>query len=163
MQSSLDDVLPGLMVRGLSLGFLFIPLTTASLSELAPQEMGAGSGIINLTRQLGGSIGIAVLSTLFTRRESFHHDALISRLGLENPALTTWLRHGQAMLEQRGMDAFSAHAAATSNLAAIVEQQASVLSFNDVFLMMVATISLMLPLISYMRRPGAGQTPPLSH
>lgn len=158
MDSSVGDVQPGLFVRGMSLGFLFIPLTIASLAQLKPEQMGAGSGIINLMRQLGGSIGIAALSTVFSRREVFHHDSICAGLNPANIALSPWLQHGQALLATRGMSASAAHAATLANLAGMVEQQASVMSFNDSFLVTMVLIVLMIPLIACLRyRPGSSR------
>src|SRR6185312_3528021 len=61
------DMFWPLIIRGVSLGLIFIPLTSASMAELAPREIAQGTGMFNLTRQLGGSLGIAIVATLLSR------------------------------------------------------------------------------------------------
>ena len=154
-QSGVGDTFWPLAWRGLSLGFLFIPLTVASLGGLKPEEMGVGSGMINLTRQLGGSVGIAAFSTLLTRREALHRDAVASHVNAANPALRDWLAATQAHMQTAGFSAPDAHAGALGQLAALVERQAEVLSFDDAFLMIAVAFLLALPLI-FVFQKGSG-------
>src|SRR5205085_2521892 len=56
-----------LILRGVGLGLIFVPLTSASMAELKVTELAQGTGMFNLTRQLGGSLGIAIMATLLTR------------------------------------------------------------------------------------------------
>ncbi|MDR3710301.1 MAG: DHA2 family efflux MFS transporter permease subunit [Capsulimonadaceae bacterium] len=162
--TALEEVLPGLYLRSFSLGFLFIPLTIASLSQLKPAQMGAGSGIINLTRQLGGSVGIAVLSTLYARRESFHNDALCARVDIANVARGPWLVHARTMMETHGLSATAAREAAIANLLGLIHRESAVLSFNDLFLVTALLSIGMLPLIAALRRaPMTGSVDIAAH
>ena len=115
--------------------------------------MGVGSGLINLTRQLGGSIGIAAFSTLLTRRQEFHRQSVTAHLNAANPALTQWLARTQTHLQSAGYSAASAHAGAFAQLAAAVERQVSMLSFDDAFFLVTVTFVLFSPLILVFEKP----------
>jgi len=146
-QTGTGDVFWPLMWRGLSLGFLFIPMTVASLGGLKAGEIGEGSGFINLSRQLGGSVGIAAFSTLLTRRQDFHRAALADHVNPANPVVRDWLHGAQANLTAHGYSATDAAAGALGQLDGLVRQQAAILSFNDAFLMIAAAFLLALPLV----------------
>ena len=154
-QTGTGDVFWPLMWRGLSLGFLFIPMTVASLGGLKASEIGEGSGFINLSRQLGGSVGIAAFSTLLTRRQDFHRAMLADHINAANPAVQVWLRQTQAALAAHGYAASDASAGAMGRLSGLVQQQAAILSFNDAFQMIAAAFLLALPLVFvFQKRAG---------
>lgn len=67
-------------IQGLSLGFLFIPISVASVSYLEKEKIGSATGIYNLMRNIGGSIGIAICITLLNRRAQFHQSRLVDWL-----------------------------------------------------------------------------------
>ena len=73
-----------LVVRGAGIVLMFLPLTLATISPLPRRDIPAGTGFYNLTRQLGGSIGIAALSTILDRRETFHRAILSDGISLYN-------------------------------------------------------------------------------
>ena len=62
------DVLPGLVVMGIGLGFVFVPLTLIGTTNVAPQDAGLASGLFNTSQQVGGALGVAILSTLASNR-----------------------------------------------------------------------------------------------
>src|SRR5919199_4580444 len=61
------DLFWPLILRGVGLGLIFVPLTNASMAELPVKDLHQGTGLYNLSRQLGGSLGIAIMATLLTR------------------------------------------------------------------------------------------------
>jgi len=63
-------------INGISIGFLFVPVNTVALGTLSPDEMGNGSGIINLMRNVGGSLGVSSLVTMLARRSQAHQTIL---------------------------------------------------------------------------------------
>src|SRR6185436_14164834 len=67
LASGTDELFWPLVLRGVGLGLIFVPLTNASMAQLAHRELAQGTGMYNLTRQLGGSLGIAVMATLLGR------------------------------------------------------------------------------------------------
>jgi DHA2 family multidrug resistance protein len=73
------------VLRGAAMGFLFVPLSLATLIGLKGREIAEGTGIFNLARQLGGSAGIAILSTFLDHRTTFHRNMLLERISVYNP------------------------------------------------------------------------------
>src|SRR5205807_10092006 len=86
-QSGEPDVRWWLIVRGLGLGFLFIPITISAFSTLKGPEIAQASALMNLMRQLGGSFGIAALATYLTNQTSVHWHQLAAHLYAGNPLL----------------------------------------------------------------------------
>ncbi|MEA2719385.1 MAG: transporter, family, multidrug resistance protein [Candidatus Eremiobacteraeota bacterium] len=85
-------------VQGFALGFIFVPLTTATLGEIVRERMANATGIYTLVRQLGGSLGIAILQFLQTRYQDNAYATLASGVTQANPNVSTFLRdlHGTA-------------------------------------------------------------------
>ena len=79
------------MTQGFALGFLFVPLTTITLSEVPRHILANATGIFTLVRQLGGSLGIALLQVIETRREDGAVQALSAGVTLGNPAVAQML------------------------------------------------------------------------
>jgi len=150
------DVFLPLAARGFSLGFLFIPLTLASLGSLPSEDRDTGSGVVNFMRQFGGSVGIATLTTVLTRRADFHRAALVSHLSDGNPAVREWLAGAQAQMAAHGMGEAAAHAGALGQLNAVVQKQATMLSFNDCFLVVAVAFLLALPLVFLFQKSAGG-------
>ncbi|MEM8604008.1 MAG: DHA2 family efflux MFS transporter permease subunit [Cyanobacteria bacterium P01_H01_bin.121] len=122
-----------LLLRGLGTTMMFLPLSLATLSRLPPADLASGSGFFNLTRQLGGSIGIALLTTVLDRREAFHRAILAGDLSLYSPATQQRLDTLTATLQQRGIDPTTAHQQALALLDQTLSTQAAILSFADLF------------------------------
>lgn len=80
-------------IQGLSLGFLFIPISVASVAYLPKEKIGSATGIYNLMRNIGGSIGIAIVMTLLNRRAQFHQTMLVDRLHQLNNNLNLGIEH----------------------------------------------------------------------
>src|SRR5581483_5310952 len=82
----LQNVLPGLLVSGVGLAFSFVPATIASLTGVRPADAGVASGLINTSRQLGGSIGLAAVTTIAATATSRYADSHAA-LATSGPAL----------------------------------------------------------------------------
>jgi DHA2 family multidrug resistance protein len=76
-----------LIVRGIGLGLLFVPITTLALSTLKGREIGEGAAFTGMMRQLGGSFGVAVITTFIARQNMVHRNDLVSKLDINNPAV----------------------------------------------------------------------------
>jgi DHA2 family multidrug resistance protein len=107
------------------MALFFIPLITLSLSGLAPQRIPAASGLFNFARLLAGSFGTSIATTLWDRRASLHHAQLVEHLTRFDPQSQQTL----ALLQANGMSAAQAQAAVNR----LIDQQAFMLSANDVF------------------------------
>jgi DHA2 family multidrug resistance protein len=133
VDSGPDDIFWPLIVRGLGLGLIFVPLTLASLLGLQGRDLAYGAGLFNLSRQLGGSAGIAFLSTLLDHRIAFHRAMLVEHVSLYNPAAQIRLHAVQAAFAAKGSAAAIAHSQALAALDGTVQAQASILAFGDAF------------------------------
>ena len=107
-QSSKGDVLNMLYVRGLAMAFIFVPLNSSILSQFQGVNLSQVSGLMNLFRQLGGSIGIALASTLLTTRTMQNYNDLANRVSLLDPPTRSAYFQGMAgmgskMVQQLGM------------------------------------------------------------
>src|SRR6267378_875296 len=83
--SSSSIVIPGI-ISGFALGFVFVPLTTMAMGTLPNEQMGNASGVFNLMRNIGGSLGIATVTTLLARGAQAHQAAMVSHLTPYDPA-----------------------------------------------------------------------------
>jgi DHA2 family multidrug resistance protein len=147
------DVRNALLVRGFGLGMLFTPINNVAYASLEPHEAQQASGLINLSRQLGGSFGIAVLLNYVTRHTEYHRADLVSNVIAGNPLTDQRIQGLTHAFMQRGLSAFDAQRAAFKALDAQVMQQASMLSFNDSWLFILLVFTLVSPAILLLKRP----------
>jgi len=141
-----DTVLP-MILRGVGLGLIFVPLTQVAVADLRPQQLPQGTGLFNLSRQLGGSFGIAVAATLLSRFTEQSREALRAHLSVSEPATASWLQSVTQRMQQLGGTLAEAQAKAYALLDFRLHQQASVIAFEKVFLVMGVTFVAALPLL----------------
>ena len=125
-----------LIVRGIAMAGIWVPLTLATLAVLQGPEIADGSSLYNLTRQLGGSVGIAAMTTFLARRITFHRAVLIDHLTVYQVATHQRLAGMQAMFMSKGASAPAAAKQAMALLEYTVRGQASILAYEDIFLVM---------------------------
>lgn len=123
-----------LIVRGVGMGMLFIPITTLSLSTLKGQQIGQGAAFTGMMRQLGGSFGVALITTFMSRRNELHRMDLVSKLDTNNPNVMNRVSGMTANFAAKGMDSKRAAGSAYQALEYSVMKQATVMSYMDVFL-----------------------------
>jgi MFS transporter, DHA2 family, multidrug resistance protein len=152
------DLFWPMILRGVGLGFIFVPLTGASVADLEPTRMAQGTGLFNLSRQLGGSFGIAVTTTLLSRFADQSRGGLVSHLSESDPTTQEWLRQATARMLGQGGTLAEAQSKAHGMLERVLEQQASVVAFEKVFLIMGVTFFLALPFLLLFRTGRARAT-----
>ncbi|MEP6833533.1 MAG: DHA2 family efflux MFS transporter permease subunit [Gemmatimonas sp.] len=154
--AGVDDVRFALLVRGFGLGMLFVPINSVAYASIKPQEAQQASGLINLSRQLGGAFGIAVLANYLGHHTEMHRVDLVS--SVVQGSLMTEQRLG--MMTQgfvsRGMDALHAHDAALQVLNGQIQRQAAMLGFNDSWILVLTVFALVSPAILLLRRAKPG-------
>lgn len=123
-----------LVIRGVGLGLLSIPITTLSLSTLTGQEIGQGAALSGMMRQLGGSFGVAIISTYLIRDNQVHRLDLVSKLDVTNPNVQQRIEGISRGFEFKGMTWNMAQKTAIALQDRLVDVQATVLSYMDVFL-----------------------------
>jgi len=158
--SGMSDFFWPLILRGVGLGLIFVPLTNLALADLPLSRIPNGTGLFNLTRQLGGSVGIALSATLVTRFANIHRADLIADVTIYSPATQArmaMLEHG---LAAQGVPAALVQTKAVAILNGVVQKQALMLSFEQLFLLFGVVFLLALPLLLLMHRgrggPGSG-------
>ena len=122
-----------LILRGIGLGMLFIPITALSLSTLKGKEIGQGAAFTGMMRQLGGSFGVALITTFMSRQNMVHRNTLVSKLDTNNPVVMQRIHGMQQNFINKGMGTDIALKSSYSAMDHIVTKQASVLSYMDVF------------------------------
>lgn len=127
-----DFYLP-LICRGVGLSFLFVPLTALALGGLQPKDIAQGTGLNNMMRQLGGSFGIAIITTMVHVRQGYHRSNLVSHLDSTNPQLTERLNGIIANFTNKGFSLEQAQQMAYKALDLTVLKQTYLLSYLDAF------------------------------
>jgi DHA2 family multidrug resistance protein len=153
------DTRAALIIRGAGLGMLFTPINLAAFSSLRGIEIAQGASLLNLCRQLGGSFGIAVLSTYLTNMTAFHRSNLVSNLYPWNPAVMQRLTLMTNGFVSKGYDASTAHNMALAALNGTVQIQSSTMAFNDAFLLIGLTVVFVSPAVLLLRKPKQGAAP----
>jgi DHA2 family multidrug resistance protein len=137
--------------QGVALSFLFVPLMTLSMAGIAKEKMGNATSIFNLMRNIGGSFGIAIMTTFLSRRTQLHQSQLIPHVAPANPAAQRMLHLAQSWFQSKGFDHFTARRKALGTLYGMVQAQASMLSFVEAFWIMAVVFLLMLPFLLLLR------------
>jgi len=123
-----------LIVRGVGMGMLFIPITTLSLATLKGQDIGKGASFTGMMRQLGGSFGVACITTFMAHENMVHRNDLVSKLSVDAANVQQRVNAMQQNYMAKGMSADVALNSAYKSLDFMVTKQASILSYMDVFL-----------------------------
>ena len=123
-----------LILRGIGMGMLFIPITTLALSTLKGQQIGQGAAFTGMMRQLGGSFGIAAITTFMSRQNIVHRSALVSHLNVNDQNVQQKVMALQHGFMAKGIPSNVALKDSYQSLEYMVMKQASVLSYMDVFL-----------------------------
>src|SRR5215212_3227532 len=129
-QSGMHDFFWPLILRGVGLGLIFVPMTNLALAQLPMEKIPNGTGLFNLTRQLGGSIGIAVTATLVSRFRGQNYAALSEHVSRYGEATRERLAMITQALIARGMPASVAETQAVGIIQRQVMGQAAMLSYE---------------------------------
>lgn len=144
-----------LILRGAGTVMMFLPLSLATLGPVPLKDMAAASGFYNLTRQLGGSIGIAVLTTVLSQRVGFHKAMLSENISVYNGTSMDRLNLITGAYVAKGHDQVTAHKEALKLVNGTISVQSSVMSFNDIFRIVAFAFLFSLPLLFLL---GKGST-----
>jgi DHA2 family multidrug resistance protein len=136
-----------LVFRGLGGVLIFMPLSLATLGPLPKRYIAAGSGFYSLTRQLGSSIGIACITTMLARKEAIHRAVLVDQItAYRQPALDR-MRMMAASFTAHGSDPVLGRRNALEMIDRIVNGQAALLSYRDLFLYVAVLFVVSMPLV----------------
>lgn len=146
-----------LVIRGVGLGLLFVPITTLSLSNLRNRQIGEGAAFTGMMRQLGGSFGIALITTFISRWTVNHRLNLVSHLDSASLEVQNRVATLQQSFITKGFTADEALQKAYTLLDLGVTKQASVLTYMDVFMFLGILFLICIPFILILIKKGAGK------
>jgi DHA2 family multidrug resistance protein len=147
--------------QALGLPFLFVPLTSAAYVGLPPERSNQASALLNVARNLGGTIGISMVQTLLATRQQFHQARLVESLEPLNPNYTEGIQAIAHALTEQGMSLAQATQAAVGQLYRGVLQQASLMGFIDCFWALMIFVGFVFPTVLLLKRtPMASDAPP---
>jgi DHA2 family multidrug resistance protein len=145
--------------QGVALSFLFIPLMALSMAGIPKEKMGNATSIFNLMRNIGGSVGIAVMTTFLARRTQMHQNVLVGKITAGNLKTGSMLQGMQGWFHRNGVDSYVASRRAWASLYGMVQRNASMLSFVEAFWVMGVLFLVMMPFVLLLRNPR--RKPPL--
>lgn len=134
-----------LIMRGIGLGCIFPPLMSLALKRLPQDKVATGSGLMNVSRQLGGAFGVAVIGAMLDRREIFHNSLFAQAQSLGSFATNKFLQDLQGLFERAGSVESAAGHKALAVLHLLVKKEAMVAAFDDCFL--IAAVIFLLALV----------------
>jgi DHA2 family multidrug resistance protein len=139
------------ILRGVSLMLCMVTVNNLALGTLPPERMKNASGLFNLTRNLGGAVGLALINTQLVDRGRLHFARLADDVSWSNPAAMHQMNAMAQSMTAKGLDGPKA---ALAQMMGQVSQQARLLSFIDVFLMLAVLFASLAGFALLMRKPG---------
>lgn len=146
-----NEILVPQILRGVSLMLCMVPITNLALGTLPPDRLKNASGLFNVTRNLGGAVGLALINTALINRSDMHYARLAESVNWANPAAVDQLAGMARNFAASGIDGV---AAATRQMAGLVHREASVMAFSDVFFLLTVLFGVLALLALVMRKPS---------
>ena len=151
------------IVLGVGLAMIFVPLTTVTLASISRTEMGNATGMFNLLRNIGGSVGIAMAATLLARYEQFYQTTLVANV---NPYSPVWQMRFEGLkqaLISKGVNATQADTTALGIMYGALRKQAGALAFNRIFFIIGLAFLVIIPLLLLLKRASHSDTGSAGH
>ena len=166
-QLSLDagywDIFFPQFVQGIGLSLIFVPLTTIAMDPIPRERMGNATSLFSLMRNLGGSVGIAVTGTLLARKQHAFAAVLGEHVTPYSEVARRTFENLRGSLLASGVDPVTATQKAYATMAGLIQRQAAMVSFVELFRLLGAVFLVLLPLVLLMRRPSGGKGPASAH
>ncbi|MGA7220008.1 MAG: DHA2 family efflux MFS transporter permease subunit [Candidatus Sulfotelmatobacter sp.] len=145
------------VMQAVGMAFLFVPINTAAYAYLPREKNNAASGLMNLARNIGGSVGISLVTTMLDRRTQVHTNDLSHNLSPSNPAFRSALQGATQAMQAHGASAAFATRQAYALIEGTVQRQATMLAYLDDFRFLGVAILCMVPIVFLMKKgkPGA--------
>ena len=143
------------VVRAFGQALVFAPLSAVATSGIEPENAGSASGLFNMMRNLGGAVGIALLQTLLTKREQYHSNVLMHSVSLlEQATQARTEKLTQYFMSHGVIDRIDATRRAYLAIGRIVQKQAFILAFSDMFFLLGAALIVALAASMMLKKPG---------
>jgi MFS transporter, DHA2 family, multidrug resistance protein len=143
-----------IVISGFSLGLVFVPLSVVTLGDLPREKIGNASGLYNLMRNIGGSIGISVVETILARHQQLHQTELVRHLTPTSPNYQQNLQYFTNLFSQYA-DRVTAQNQAIGQVGQILSQQATLWSYVDDFRYMAIACFACVPIVWIVKRVRA--------
>jgi len=140
------------VIQAVGIAFLFVPINTAAYAFLPRDKNNAASGLMNLARNIGGSVGISIVTTLLDRRTQIHLSNLSSNLSAGNPALQSMLQAASRAMVAHGASPSQAMQQAYALVQMMIQRQATMLAYVDDFWLLGVSILAMVPIVFLMKK-----------
>ncbi|HEV8584057.1 MAG TPA: DHA2 family efflux MFS transporter permease subunit [Methylomirabilota bacterium] len=144
-------------LQGFAMGFIFPPLQTLTLATIRLDRLGNATAAYNVVRNVGGSVGVALATTLLVRRSQQHQSTLVAHVDVWSAETAERLKQWTAHFMSHGADSFTASRQALAMLYRRTTEQAQVLAYADDFWLIAMVFLAVLPFIPFMRRVHAEQ------
>lgn len=151
------------IVLGFGLGMIFVPLTTVTLAEIAKVDMGGATGMFNLLRNIGGSVGIAVSATLLARYSQVFQNVLVKHVAADNLVAQEQIVNATAALATRMGDPVAAKQTALALTYFELQRQAGMLSYNRIFWILGVAFFAVIPFLLLLKKARGGPGGNVSH
>ncbi|MBV1883566.1 MAG: DHA2 family efflux MFS transporter permease subunit [Pseudomonadales bacterium] len=148
-----DHILLPHVIRGIGMPFMMVPLSVIATAGIEQEQVGSASGLFNVMRNLGGSVGIAMLATFLSLREQFHSNHILESVSLYAPATVERLQQLEAYFSNLGADSVLAHEQALRAIDAVARRESTILAFNDAFYVIGSGFAISLVFIALMKKP----------
>jgi DHA2 family multidrug resistance protein len=156
LQIDFHTVAMARVLQAAGMAFLFVPINTAAYAFLPRDKNNAASGLMNLARNIGGSVGISFVTTMLDRRTQTHLSNLSRHLSASNPAFQSMLQGATQAMRAHGASAAFATRQAYALVQGTVERQATMLAYIDDFQILGFAILAMIPLVFLVRKGKPG-------
>jgi DHA2 family multidrug resistance protein len=163
LETGETDVLIPLLIRGVGMALLFVPLTTLAIADLHGPELGQGTGLNNMMRQLGGSFGIAVLTTIIHIRAGIHRNNLLTNINPYNNAFNLRLHFLEQAFLAKGKSALDATHMAYAAIEGAVARQSLLLTYDDAYWISGLVMLFSIPLLYFQPFKKAAKMPVDAH
>ncbi len=147
LESGTSDFFWPLVIRGVGMAILFVPLTTLALQDLKGPEIGQGAGLNNMMRQLGGSFGIAILTTLIHIKSAVNRSGLVEHVTAYNQAAIDRKQGLIQMFMGKGYTPNDAEQAANRALEGVVTKQTMLLTYDNMYLLIGVFVLCCIPIV----------------
>jgi MFS transporter, DHA2 family, multidrug resistance protein len=149
LESGTGDFFWPLIIRGIGMAILFVPLTTMAISALKGPEIGQGTGLNNMMRQLGGSFGIAIMTTIIHIRTGLNRNILLENINQYNPAYVDRYNSTVQGFVAKGLPFTQAQQMANQAMEGIVSKQVMLTTYNGMYLLIGVFTLVCVPLIFF--------------
>lgn len=153
LEASYWDFVWPRVILGVGLAMIFVPLTTVTLSTITREEMGNATGIFNLLRNVGGSVGIAISATMIARFSQFYQNSLVGHVNPYSLETRARLAALKSAALSGGMDQVSADRFSLAALQGMVQRQAGMLAYNRIFWVVGLAFLVIIPLLLLLKKP----------